>query len=229
MKLVIVRHGQSEWNKKNLFCGWTNVELSEQGVQEAKDAGQKIKQSGIDFDIAFSSYLKRANKTLEYILEELNKKDLPVKKSWRLNERHYGALQGLNKDETREKYGAEQVHLWRRSADIRPPALEIDDERAPINDELYKDVDPKLLPLHENLIDTCERLRPYYEQEIKPELLAGKNVLIAAHGNSLRALRYLLENMTPEEVIKIEIPTGKPFVYELDDDLNIVDKGYIER
>ncbi len=226
MKLVIVRHGQSEWNKQNLFCGWTNVDLSEQGVDEAKQAGKLIEQSGINFDIAFTSYLKRANDTLDYILAELGQK-MPIKKSWRLNERHYGALQGLNKDETRAKYGHEQVYLWRRSADVRPPALEPSDERAPINDELYKDVDPKLLPLHENLIDTCNRLQHYFDAEIKPQLLAGKNVLIAAHGNSLRALRYILEGLTPEQVIKIEIPTGKPFVYELDQNLQIISKKYL--
>ncbi len=226
MKLVIVRHGQSEWNKKNLFCGWTDVELSEQGVEEAKQAGQKIKNSGIKFDVAFTSYLKRANKTLDYVLDELGQ-DLPIKKSWRLNERHYGALQGLNKDETRAKYSDEQVHLWRRSADTRPPALDPEDERAPIHDPLYKDVDSALLPLHENLLDTCKRLEPYFEAEIRPVLLAGKNVLISAHGNSLRALRYILEGLTPEEIIKIEIPTGQPFVYELDENLKILSQKYL--
>ncbi len=226
MKLVIVRHGQSEWNKKNLFCGWTDVELSEQGVEEAKQAGQKIKNSGIKFDVAFTSYLKRANKTLDYVLDELGQ-DLPIKKSWRLNERHYGALQGLNKDETRAKYGDEQVHLWRRSADTRPPALDPEDERAPIHDPLYNGVDSNLLPLHENLLDTCKRLEPYFEAEIRPVLLAGKNVLISAHGNSLRALRYILEGLTPEEIIKIEIPTGQPFVYELDENLKILSQKYL--
>ncbi len=226
MKLVLLRHGQSVWNKENKFTGWTDVELSEKGIEEAKEAGKTLKQNDITFDIAFTSVLKRAVDTLNYALEEMNL-NIPIKYSYKLNERHYGALQGLNKDETRKKYGDEQVHIWRRSADVRPPALEINDPRFPGNDEKYKDIPKEELPTTENLLDTIKRVVEYYNEEIKSELKQGKNVIISAHGNSLRALIKHLENISDEEIMNVEIPTGKPYVYELDEDLNITNKYYL--
>ena len=210
IKLVLVRHGQSMWNLENRFTGWTDVELSEQGIKEAKEAGKVLKEKGFSFDVAYTSVLKRANDTLGYILEELGEQDIPVKKSWRLNERHYGALQGLNKDETREKYGEEQVLLWRRSTDVRPPALSKDDERYPGNDSKYSELKEEELPTTENLIDTIERVMVYWNSDIVKDLKAGKKVIIAAHGNSLRGLIKYLDNMTDEEVIKLELQTGNP-------------------
>lgn len=226
MKLVLLRHGQSIWNKENKFTGWTDVDLSEQGIEEAKEAGKILKQNNITFDIAFTSVLKRANKTLNYALEEMGE-DIPIKYSYKLNERHYGALQGLNKDETRQKYGDEQVHIWRRSADVRPPALEQTDPRFPGNDEKYKDIPKEKLPTTENLFDTINRVVEYYNEEIKQELQNGKNVIISAHGNSLRALIKYLENISDEAIMNVEIPTGKPYVYELDENLNIIKKYYL--
>lgn len=217
IKLVLVRHGQSMWNLENRFTGWTDVELSEQGIKEAKEAGKVLKEKGFEFDVAYTSVLKRANDTLKYILEELGEQDIPVKKSWRLNERHYGALQGLNKDETREKYGEEQVLLWRRSTDVRPPELSKDDERYPGNDARYSELKEEELPTTENLIDTIERVMVYWNSDIVKDLKAGKKVIIAAHGNSLRGLIKYLDNMTDEEVIKLELQTGNPICYELDD------------
>lgn len=219
LKLVLVRHGQSMWNLENRFTGWTDVELSEQGIQEAKDAGKALKEKGFEFDIAYTSVLKRANDTLNYILEELGEKDIPVKKSWRLNERHYGALQGLNKDETKKKYGDEQVLLWRRSTDVKPPELSTDDERYPGNDPKYKDLAKDELPTTENLLDTIKRVMDYWNSDIKKDLMEGKRVIIAAHGNSLRGLIKYLDNMTDEEIIGLELQTGNPICYELDDDL----------
>ena len=219
IKLVLVRHGQSMWNLENRFTGWTDVELSEQGIKEAKEAGKVLKEKGFSFDVAYTSVLKRATDTLGYILEELGEQDIPVKKSWRLNERHYGALQGLNKDETREKYGEEQVLLWRRSTDVRPPALSKDDERYPGNDSKYSELKEEELPTTENLIDTIERVMVYWNSNIVKDLKAGKKVIIAAHGNSLRGLIKYLDNMTDEEVIKLELQTGNPICYELDDNL----------
>ncbi|MCI9586123.1 MAG: 2,3-diphosphoglycerate-dependent phosphoglycerate mutase [Bacilli bacterium] len=226
MKLILLRHGQSVWNKENKFTGWTDVELSDQGVVEAKQAGKLLKNNNIVLDIAFTSVLKRAIDTLNYVLEETNP-DIPVKYSYKLNERHYGALQGLNKDETRQKYGDEQVHIWRRSADVRPPALEKDDPRFPGNDEKYKDIPQEKLPITENLVDTTKRVVEYYNEEVKPELKKEKNVIISAHGNSLRALIKHLENINDEEIMNVEIPTGKPYVYELDKKLNIIKKYYL--
>jgi len=226
MKLVLLRHGQSIWNKENKFTGWTDVDLSKQGIEEAKEAGRLLKKENIHFDIAFTSVLKRAINTLNYALEEM-KQDIPIKYSYKLNERHYGALQGLNKDETRVKYGDEQVHIWRRSADVRPPKLEIADPRFPGNDEKYKNIPKEQLPTSENLLDTIDRVVEYYNAEIKPELLQNKNVIISAHGNSLRALIKYLENISDEEIMNIEIPTGKPYIYELDDNLNIIKKNYL--
>ena len=228
IKLVLVRHGQSMWNLENRFTGWTDVELSEQGIKEAKEAGKVLKEKGFGFDVAYTSVLKRANDTLEYILEELGEQDIPVKKSWRLNERHYGALQGLNKDETKEKYGEEQVLLWRRSTDVRPPALSKDDERYPGNDSKYSELKENELPTTENLIDTIERVMVYWNSDIVKDLEAGKRVIIAAHGNSLRGLIKYLDNMTDEEVIKLELQTGNPICYELDDNLRPIRHYYLK-
>ena len=228
IKLVLVRHGQSMWNLENRFTGWTDVELSEQGIKEAKEAGKVLKEKGFNFDVAYTSVLKRANDTLKYILEELGEKDIPVKKSWRLNERHYGALQGLNKDETKEKYGAEQVLLWRRSTDVRPPALSKDDERYPGSDSKYSELKEEELPTTENLIDTIERVMVYWNSDIVKDLKAGKKVIIAAHGNSLRGLIKYLDNMTDEEVIKLELQTGNPICYELDDNLKPIKHYYLK-
>ena len=228
IKLVLVRHGQSMWNLENRFTGWTDVELSEQGIKEAKEAGKVLKEKGFSFDVAYTSVLKRANDTLGYILEELGEQDIPVKQSWRLNERHYGALQGLNKDETREKYGEEQVLLWRRSTDVRPPALSKDDERYPGNDSKYSELKEEELPTTENLIDTIERVMVYWNSNIVKDLKAGKKVIIAAHGNSLRGLIKYLDNMTDEEVIKLELQTGNPICYELDDNLKPIKHYYLK-
>ena len=228
IKLVLVRHGQSMWNLENRFTGWTDVELSEQGIKEAKEAGKVLKEKGFNFDVAYTSVLKRANDNLEYILEELGEQDIPVKKSWRLNERHYGALQGLNKDETKEKYGEEQVLLWRRSTDVRPPALSKDDERYPGNDPKYIELTENELPTTENLIDTIDRVMVYWNSDIVKDLEAGKRVIIAAHGNSLRGLIKYLDNMTDEEVIKLELQTGNPICYELDDNLKPIRHYYLK-
>ena len=228
IKLVLVRHGQSMWNLENRFTGWTDVELSEQGIKEAKEAGKVLKEKGFNFDVAYTSVLKRANDTLKYILEELGEENIPVKKSWRLNERHYGALQGLNKDETKEKYGAEQVLLWRRSTDVRPPALSKDDERYPGNDSKYSELKENELPTTENLIDTIKRVMEYWNSDIVKDLEAGKRVIIAAHGNSLRGLIKYLDNMTDEEVIKLELQTGNPICYELDDNLRPIRHYYLK-
>ena len=227
MKLVLVRHGQSIWNLENKFTGWTDVELSENGVKEAIEAGKRLKEKEFSFDVAYTSVLKRANDTLDYILNELGEENIPINYSWRLNERHYGALQGLNKKETALKYGEEQVHIWRRSADVRPPLLTIDDERYSGNDPKYKDLDKKDIPLGECLLDTVKRTVPYYESDIKKSLQEGKNVIVVAHGNSLRALIKYLENISDEDILSVEIPTGKPYVYEMDDGLTIKDKYYL--
>ena len=228
IKLVLVRHGQSMWNLENRFTGWTDVELSEQGIKEAKEAGKVLKEKNFNFDVAYTSVLKRANDTLKYILEELGEENIPVKKSWRLNERHYGALQGLNKDETKEKYGAEQVLLWRRSTDVRPPELSKDDKRYPGNDPKYSDLKENELPTTENLIDTIKRVMEYWNSDIKKDLETGKRVIIAAHGNSLRGLIKYLDNMTDEEIIKLELQTGNPICYELDDNLKPIRHYYLK-
>ena len=228
IKLILVRHGQSMWNLENRFTGWTDVELSEQGIKEAKEAGKVLKEKGFNFDVAYTSVLKRANDTLKYILEELGEENIPVKKSWRLNERHYGALQGLNKDETKEKYGAEQVLLWRRSTDVRPPELSKDDKRYPGNDPKYSDLKENELPTTENLIDTIKRVMEYWNSDIKKDLEEGKRVIIAAHGNSLRGLIKYLDNMTDEEIIKLELQTGNPICYELDDNLKPIRHYYLK-
>ncbi|MCF0113670.1 MAG: 2,3-diphosphoglycerate-dependent phosphoglycerate mutase [Bacilli bacterium] len=233
VKLVLLRHGQSEWNLKNLFTGWTDVDLSETGVNEAKAAGAALKEKGYDFDVAFSSVLKRANRTMDLALGELGVNP-PKHYSWRLNERHYGALQGLNKAESAQKWGDEQVHIWRRSADVPPLSLEKSDERWPGNQEKYQnlvkegEMTIEDCPVTECLIDTAERVKPYFDEKIAPEIHAGKKVLIAAHGNSLRAIVMMLEHLTPEQIIAVEIPTGKPLVYELDEkDLKVLNKYYL--
>ena len=218
-KLVLIRHGQSLWNKANLFTGWKDVDLTEQGVAEARDAGKRLKAAGFDFDVCHTSLLTRAIKTLNFVLEEMDRLWLPVKKDWRLNERHYGALQGLNKAETAEKYGAEQVHIWRRSYDTPPPSLEPGDERHPGADRRYADLDPGAIPNGECLKDTVERVLPYWHEAIAPEIRRGRRVIIAAHGNSLRGLVKYLDGIDDEEILKLEIPTGVPWVYDLDDDL----------
>ncbi|MBC2575280.1 2,3-diphosphoglycerate-dependent phosphoglycerate mutase [Peptostreptococcus canis] len=224
MKLVLVRHGQSEWNLANLFTGWTDVDLSENGVKEAKLAGQLIKKAGIEFDIAYTSVLKRAIKTCQYILEESDQLWIPMEKHWRLNERHYGALQGLNKAETAEKYGEDQVHIWRRSYNISPPEMEPEQGKVFRSDRRYSMLDEKLIPLTENLEITLERVMPFYEDHIAPNLKQGKNILVAAHGNSLRALCKYLENISNEVIPSLEIATGQPIVYELSDKLEIINK-----
>lgn len=227
MKLVLLRHGESVWNKENRFTGWTDVDLSEKGVKEAENAGKLLKDKGYTFDVSFTSILKRANRTLEIVLKEMNL-NIPVYYSYRLNERHYGALQGLNKDEMRKKFGEEQVHIWRRSYDVRPPELSKDDERYPGNDPKYKDLTPEELPLTECLKDTLERVLPYYNNEIKKHLEKKENVLVVAHGNSLRSIIKYLENISDEDIMNVEIPTGIPYVYELDDNLTIKEKYFLK-
>ena len=226
-KLVLIRHGESEWNKLNLFTGWTDVDLSEKGVYEAMAGGRELKKDGYTFDICFTSTLKRAIHTAWCVLDGVDQAYIPVIKDYHLNERHYGALQGLNKAETSAKYGEEQVHLWRRSFDIAPPALEEDDERNPAKHSAYKNVDKKDLPLHESLKDTIARVVPYYESVILPEIKAGKKVLIAAHGNSLRALVKYLDNISDEDIAGLNIPTGIPLVYELDDEYKPIKHYYL--
>lgn len=228
IKLVLVRHGQSIWNLENKFTGWTDVSLSENGIKEAKDAGIILKEKGYTFDLAYTSVLKRAEDTLSYILEEMNLNNIEIRHSWRLNERHYGALQGLNKAETSEKYGSEQVKLWRRSADVRPPALEKTDPRYPGNDPKYKDLKEEELPTTENLMDTIKRVIEYWNSDIKEELLNNRKIIIVAHGNSLRGLMKYLDNMSNEEVIALEIETGNPICYELDDNLKPIKHYYVK-
>ncbi len=227
IKLVLIRHGESEWNKLNLFTGWTDVELSEKGVQEAIAGGKLLAADGYSFDIAFTSTLKRAIHTCWHVLDGVDEAYIPVIKDYHLNERHYGALQGLNKAETTAKYGAEQVHQWRRSFDIAPPALDATDERNPALQAAYKNIDAKELPLHESLKDTIARVVPYYNSVIVPEIKAGKKVLIAAHGNSLRALVKYLDNISDEDIAGLNIPTGVPLVYELDEDLKPIKHYYL--
>lgn len=226
-KLVLIRHGESEWNKLNLFTGWTDVDLSEKGHEEAINAGKLLKEEGYSFDVAFTSVLKRAIHTLWHVLDGIDQDYLPVVKDYRLNERHYGALQGLNKKETAEKYGQEQVHLWRRSFDVAPPKLEESDERNPAHQDHYKGIKAEDLPLSESLKDTIARVVPYYNSTILPEIKAGKKVLIAAHGNSLRALVKYLDNISDDAIAGLNIPTGVPLVYELDDEFKPIRHYYL--
>jgi len=226
-KIVLLRHGESTWNKENRFTGWTDVELSEKGVEEAHNAGKSLKAADYTFDIAYTSVLKRAIKTLWIVLEELDEMWIPVVRSWRLNERHYGALQGLNKAETAAKHGEEQVLIWRRSYDIPPPALEETDERYPGKDVRYKALDKKDVPQAESLKLTVDRFLPYWHEVIAPAIKDGKKVLIAAHGNSLRALVKYLDNISETDIVELNIPTGIPLVYELDKDLKPIKHYYL--
>ncbi len=224
-KLVLCRHGQSDWNLKNLFTGWTDVDLTEQGIDEGIAAGRTLADLDDDFDIAFTSVLKRAIHTLWLMLDEMDRLWIPVTRDWRLNERHYGALQGLNKAETAAKYGDEQVHVWRRSYDIAPPQLDTDDERHPSHDARYAGIDN--LPATESLATTLERVLPCWSELIAPELRAGRNVLIAAHGNSLRALVKMLDEVSDEEITEFNIPTGIPLAYELDANLKPLSREFL--
>ena len=221
-RLVLVRHGQSAWNKENRFTGWTDVPLSEQGMEEARKAGKVLKNEGFDFRLAYTSYLSRAIKTLWLMLEEMDLMWIEVKKTWRLNEKHYGTLQGLNKVETAEKYGPELVQLWRRSFDTPPEALSANDDRNPRFEKRYDALTPKELPLTESLKEVIERLTPYWESQLLPALKEQNDLLIAAHGNSLRALVMKLKNMSREDILEFNIPTGIPYVFEFDDDMNYV-------
>ena len=222
MKLVLIRHGESQWNLENRFTGWKDVDLSSKGMEEAKAAGKALKEMGLVFDVAYTSYLKRAIKTLNFVLEEMDELYIPVNKSWRLNERHYGALQGLNKAETAKKYGDEQVHIWRRSFDIAPPSIDETSEYYPKSDRRYADLDDKDIPLGESLKDTIARVLPYWHSNISKSLEEGKNVIVAAHGNSLRALIKYLLNISDEEILNLNLTTGKPLVFEIDKDLKVV-------
>lgn len=227
IKLVLLRHGESTWNQENRFTGWTDVDLNSKGLEEAKNAGRLLKESKMEFDVAHTSVLKRAIRTLNFVLDELDLAWIPVKKAWQLNERHYGALQGLNKAETAAKHGEDQVFIWRRSYDIPPPPLSKDDSRHPRFDLRYKHVDPKLLPSTEALKNTVERFAPYWNEAIVPDLKAGSRVLIAAHGNSIRALLKYLEGMPDDEIVALNIPTAVPLVYELTDDLKPIRRYYL--
>ncbi len=227
MKLVLVRHGQSQWNKENRFTGWTDIDLTTKGIEEAKNAGQLLKNEGYTFDVVYTSVLKRAIHTLWNVLDEMDLAWIPVFRSWQLNEKSYGALQGLNKAETAHKYGNEQVLKWRRSYDVKPPELEINDKRHPVNESKYKNIDKKLLPATECLKDTVERFLPFWENTIQQAIIKKQKVLIVAHGNSLRALVKHLDNLSDNEILKINIPTGIPLVYDLDENIKVKDKYYL--
>lgn len=227
-RLVLLRHGESLWNQDDRFTGWTDIGLSEKGEREALRAGRLLKQAGYKFDVAYTSVLKRAIKTLWIVLEEMDLMWIPVHTTWRLNERHYGALQGLNKSETADRYGADQVHLWRRSYRIRPPELEPADERYPGRDPRYLSLHPEELPLSESLEDTVKRFIPYWSTIIAPAVLRGEQVLVVAHGNSLRGLIKHLDGLSDEEIMEINIPTGAPLVYELDGDLKPLSRFYLD-
>lgn len=227
MQLVLTRHGESEWNKANLFTGWTDVELTDKGREEAREAGRLLKAGSYDFDVCFTSYLKRAIHTLNLMLEEMECEYLPVFKAWQLNERHYGALQGLNKAETAQKYGEDQVKIWRRSFDVPPPALSVDDERVPVLQKAYSRVDASCLPLTESLKITIERVVPYFDSVIKPLMQDDKRVLIVAHGNSLRALVKYFDAISDEEIVQVNIPTGVPLVYNFDSEFKVKEKKYL--
>jgi len=226
-KLVLLRHGESVWNKENLFTGWTDVGLSEKGNQEAVEAGRILRSEGYVFDVAYTSVLKRAIKTLWITLEEMDLMWIPVHNHWRLNERHYGALQGLNKVEMADKFGSEQVHLWRRSYDVRPPALDPEDERSPARDPRYASLDPKDIPLAECLKDTVARVLPYWHETIAPAVKSGQRLIVTAHGNSMRALVKYLDHIPDDEIVGLNIPTGVPLIYEFDDDLTPLRHYYL--
>ncbi|HBO37584.1 MAG TPA: 2,3-diphosphoglycerate-dependent phosphoglycerate mutase [Pasteurellaceae bacterium] len=227
MELVFIRHGLSEWNALNLFTGWRDVNLSEKGIEEAKTAGRKLKEAGFEFDIAFTSVLTRAIKTCNLVLEESAQLWIPQIKSWRLNERHYGELQGLDKKATAEKYGDDQVHIWRRSYDTLPPLLDPKDPNSAHNDRRYAHLPSDVVPDGENLKVTLERVLPFWEDQIAPAILSGKRVLVAAHGNSLRALAKHIEGISDADIMDLEIPTGQPLVYTLDDNLKVLNKRYL--
>ena len=227
MELVFIRHGFSEWNAKNLFTGWRDVNLTERGVGEAKAAGKKLLDANFEFDIAFTSVLTRAIKTCNIVLEESHQLWIPQVKNWRLNERHYGELQGLDKKATAEKYGDEQVHIWRRSYDTLPPLLDPKDPNSAHNDRRYANLPADVIPNGENLKVTLERVLPFWEDQIAPALLSGKRVLVVAHGNSLRALAKHIEGISDADIMDLEIPTGQPLVYKLDDNLKVVEKFYL--
>ena len=222
MKLVLIRHGESAWNLENRFTGWKDVDLSPKGIEEAKAAGKILKEMNLVFDVAYTSYLKRAIKTVNIVLEEMDELYIPVYKSWRLNERHYGALQGLNKAETAKKYGDEQVHIWRRSFDVAPPQVEKDSPMYPGNIDRYKEIPENEIPTGESLKLTIDRVLPYWESDISKQIKAGKNVLISAHGNSLRALIKYLLNISDEKILDLNLPTGTPLVFEIDENLKII-------
>lgn len=226
-KIVLLRHGESEWNKENRFTGWTDVPLSEKGLLEAQSSGKVLKEKGFVFDKAYTSVLKRAIKTLWSVLEEMDLMWIPVENSWKLNERHYGALQGLNKSETAARYGDEQVKIWRRSYETRPPLLEKTDKRYPGNDPRYAGLEEKEIPLGECLADTVARVIPYWERHIAPQIKAGRNLIIVAHGNSIRAMVKYLDNVSDKEILELNIPTGIPLVYELDKELNPIRHYYL--
>lgn len=226
-KIVLLRHGESTWNKENRFTGWTDVDLTPKGIQEAQNAGQLLREHGFAFDIAYTSVLKRAIRTLWIVLDEMDQMWIPIQHTWRLNERHYGALQGLNKAETAAQYGDEQVLIWRRSYDVRPPALSIDDERYAGADPRYRNLTQNDIPLTECLKDTVARFLPYWNTVIAPQVQAGKSVIIAAHGNSLRALVKYLDNISDEDILNCNIPTGVPLVYELDDNMKPIQSYYL--
>ena len=222
MKLVLIRHGESAWNLENRFTGWKDVDLSPKGIEEAKAAGKILKEMNLVFDVAYTSYLKRAIKTLNIVLEEMDELYIPVYKSWRLNERHYGGLQGLNKAETAKKYGDEQVHIWRRSFDVAPPSIDKNSEYYPKSDRRYADLADSDIPLGESLKDTIARVLPYWHSDISKSLQEGKNVIVAAHGNSLRALIKYLLNISNEDILNLNLVTGKPMVFEIDKDLKVI-------
>jgi len=226
-KLVLLRHGESQWNKENRFTGWTDVPLNDKGVEEAVQAGRTLAREGYIFDVAYTSVLKRAIKTLWIVMEEMDLMWIPVYNSWRLNERHYGALQGLNKAETAERHGMEQVKLWRRSYDVPPPALTPDDPRYPGRDPIYAGLEPREIPLTECLKDTVTRFLPYWHETIAPVVRSGLRVIIAAHGNSLRALVKYLDDISDQDIVELNIPTGIPLVYELEDDLTAIRSYYL--
>jgi 2,3-bisphosphoglycerate-dependent phosphoglycerate mutase len=226
-KIVLLRHGESVWNKENRFTGWTDVDLSDRGLREAREAGKLLREEGFEFDIAYCSVLKRAIRTLWIALEELDRMWIPQHLSWRLNERHYGALQGLNKSETAQKYGEEQVLVWRRSYDTPPPALDAGDERNAVRDPRYRDIPERDLPRTECLKDTVARFLPYWNETIAPQVTAGRRVIVSAHGNTIRALVKYLDNVSEKDIVGLNIPTGIPLVYELDDNLKPIRNYYL--
>lgn len=229
MKLIMVRHGQSQWNLENRFTGWYDVDLTEAGILEAQQAGRLIREAGLGLDIAFTSVLTRANKTLYHLLNQTDSAWIPIYKSWRLNERHYGGLTGKNKQEMREIYGEDQVHIWRRSYDICPPEMDANQAKALYQDSRYHDLSPSARPLTESLELTLDRVRPYWIDHILPSLYQGKNVLVVAHGNSLRALSMIIEDISPDRIESLEIRTGVPILYEWDDKFRILNKILLER